>query len=161
MEILFFPLIRPTDEMIPAGDPPGRGAPAEAGNDLAGEKGRIFEVSANDLTIAQVMVTMDEAVIEGFEQGATNHFEFKGAEVGEFSFQWGFQGFDHGRHTIASFIKGRVSSWGELNKPHPFQAQQDFPAGHVFEVSVGLEPLPLVAQLSGDEFSALVPVGLD
>ena len=145
MEVSFFHLVRPTDELIPAGDPPGRGAPAEASDGLAVEKGHIFKVSPNDLTIAQVMVTMDEAVIEGFEGGVANHFEFKGAEVGEFSFQWGFQGFDHGRQTIASFIKGRVSSWGELNQPHPFQAQQDFPTSHVFEVSVGLVPLPLAA----------------
>jgi len=59
--------------------------------------------------------------------------------------QWGFQGFDHGRYPIASFVKGRVSSWGELKKAHPFQAQEDFPTGHVFEVSVRLVPLPLMA----------------
>jgi len=144
-EVLLFHLIRPTDELIPAGNPPGGGAPAEAGDDLAVEEGQVFEVSANDLAIAQVMVTMDKAVIEGFEGGVANHFKFKGAEVGEFSFQWGFQGFDHGRYPIASFIKGRVSSWGELKKPHPFQAQEDFPTGHVFEVSVRLVPLPLMA----------------
>jgi len=79
MEIFFFNLIRPTDELIPAGNPPGRGAPAQTGNDLAVEKGHIFKVSPNDLAIAQVMVTMDEAIIEGFERGVANHFEFKGA----------------------------------------------------------------------------------
>jgi len=145
MEVLFFDAVRPTDELIPAGDPPSRGAPAEAGNDLAVEKGHIFKVSANDLAIAQVMVAMDEAVIEGFEGGVTNHFEFRRAEVGESSFQWGFQGFDYGRPTVASFIEGGVSSWGELNQAHPFQAQEDFPTGHVFEVSVRLVPLPLTA----------------
>ena len=87
MEILFFDEVRPTDELIPAGNPPGRGAPAEADNDLAVEKGHIFKVSANALAIAQVVVTMDEAVIEGFEGGVTNHLEFEGAEVGEFPFQ--------------------------------------------------------------------------
>ena len=35
-------MIRPTDELIPAGNPPGMGAPAEAGNDLAVEKGHIL-----------------------------------------------------------------------------------------------------------------------
>ena len=74
--------------------------------------------------------------------------------MGESSFQRGFQGFDHGRQTIASFIKGRVSSWRELNQPHPFQAQQDLPAGHVFDVSVGLVPLLMMPWFSGDEFSA-------
>jgi hypothetical protein len=73
MEILLFHLIRSTDELIPAGNPPGRGAPAEADNDLAVEKGHIFEVSANDLTIARVVVAMDEAVIEGFQRDVTNH----------------------------------------------------------------------------------------
>ena len=74
MEIFFFDLIRPTDELIPARNPPGRGAPAETGDDLAVKKGHIFKVSANDLAIAQVVVTMDEAVIEGLKGGVTNHF---------------------------------------------------------------------------------------
>ncbi len=104
MEILFFDAIRPADELIPARNPPGRGAPAEAGEDLATQKGDVFKVSANDLAIAQVVVTMDEAVIEGFEGSVTNHLEFEGAKLGEFPFQWGFQGFDHGRHPMASFI---------------------------------------------------------
>jgi len=122
MEVLFFDSVRPADEPIPAGDPPGRGAPAEAGNDLTAKEGHIFKVSANDLAIAQVMVAMDEAVIERFEGGAPNHFEFERAELGESSFQWGFQGLDHGRPPIPSFIKGRVLPWRELNQPHPFQA---------------------------------------
>jgi hypothetical protein len=74
MEVFCFDRVRPADELIPAGDPPGWGAPAEAGNDLVAEKGDIFEVSPNDLAIAQVVVTLDEAVIEGFEGGVTNHF---------------------------------------------------------------------------------------
>jgi hypothetical protein len=73
MEIFFFHLIRPTDELITAGNPPGRGTPAEAGNDLAVEKGPTFKVSTNGLTIAQVVVPMDEAVIEEFQRGVTNH----------------------------------------------------------------------------------------
>jgi hypothetical protein len=60
-----------------------------------------------------------------------------------------------------SFIISRVSPWGELNQSHPFQAQEDFSAGHVFEVSVGLVPVPLAAQLLGDELSAALPVGLN
>jgi hypothetical protein len=78
MEILFFDRVRPTDEMIPAGNPPGWGAPAEAGDDLAVEKGHIFEVSSYDLAVAEIVVVMDEAVIEGFERGVTDEFEFQG-----------------------------------------------------------------------------------
>jgi hypothetical protein len=74
MEVMFFDWIRPSDELIPASHPPGRGAPAEAGDDLAIEKSHIFKMSPNGLAIAQVMVTLDEVVIEGFERGVTNHF---------------------------------------------------------------------------------------
>jgi hypothetical protein len=42
--------------------------------DLAIKRGRIFKVSPNDLAIAQVVVTLDEAVIEGLKWGVTNHF---------------------------------------------------------------------------------------
>jgi hypothetical protein len=145
MKVLFFDSVRPTDELIPAGNPPGRGAPAEAGYDLTVKEGHILKMSANDLAVAQVMVTMDEAVIKGFQGSAPNHFEFEGAKLGESSFQGGFQGFDHGRDPMASFIIGRALSWGELNQSHLFQAEEDLPTGHIFEVSVGLEPLPLMA----------------
>jgi len=40
MEIFFFDLIGPTDELIPARNPPGRGAPAETGDDLAVKSNR-------------------------------------------------------------------------------------------------------------------------
>ena len=63
----------------------------------------------------------------------------------EFSFKWGFGCFDHGRHPVASFVIGGVSSWGELDEASPFKSQQKFSRGHVFEVSVGLVPLPVVA----------------
>ena len=74
MEVLFFDLVRPTDESISAGYPPCWGAEAQAGYDLAIKKGHIFKVSPNDLAVAQVVVTLDEAVIEGLKWGVTNHF---------------------------------------------------------------------------------------
>ena len=106
MEILFFNLIRPSDELIPAGNPPGWGAPAEAGDDLAVEKGHIFEVSSYDLAVAEIVVVMDEAVIKGFERGVTDEFEFQGAQGGEFSFERGFGYFWEGDGAVSSGIVG-------------------------------------------------------
>ncbi len=74
MEVFCFNRVRPADEPISAGDPPGWEAEAEAGDDLAIDEGHVFEVSANDLVIAQVVVVMDEALIAGFKMGMTDHF---------------------------------------------------------------------------------------
>jgi len=46
-------------------------------------------VSPYDLVIAKVMVVMNEAVVEGLKGGMTDHFEFREAELREFSLQWG------------------------------------------------------------------------
>jgi hypothetical protein len=74
MEVYCFDRVRPTDEPISAGDPPGWGAEAQAAHDLILYEGHVFEVSTNDLAVAQVVVVMDEAIIEGFEGGMANHF---------------------------------------------------------------------------------------
>jgi len=34
------------------------------------------------------------------------------------------------------------SAWGKLDEVHSLESKQDFSCGHVFEVSVGLVPLP-------------------
>lgn len=42
-----------------------------------------------------------------------------------------------------------------------FQGQQQFPAGHVFEIAVWLAPVPLLAEHSGNGGTPLVPVFMD
>ena len=43
----------------------------------------------------------------------------------------------------------------------PFQGQQHFPAGHIFESAVGLSPIPFLAEDSGNGGTSLVPVFMD
>jgi hypothetical protein len=102
-------------------------------------------VSANDLAIAQVVIVMDEAVVERFEWGVTNHFYPGRIELGECSFQGSFDDFRRSQEAVSFGIVATCSAWGKLDEAHSLETKKDFSCRHVFEVSVGLEPLPFSA----------------
>lgn len=45
--------------------------------------------------------------------------------------------------------------------PLSFQGDQNFPAGHVLQSAVGLDPLPLLAELPGNVGAAAMPMFID
>ena len=74
------------------------GGPAQTGNGPISDKGDVFkmialrgvgslclyEPEADDLTIAQVMVLLDQRVVEWFEFCVSDRFEFKGSQIAQF-----------------------------------------------------------------------------
>jgi hypothetical protein len=85
---------------------------------------------------------MDEAVVEGFQRGVTNHFYLRRAQLREFSFKRSLGYFRDGNGAVSFGIIAIGSAWGKLDEAHSLESKQDFSCGHVFEVSVGLVPLP-------------------
>ena len=47
-----------------------------------------------------------------------------------------------GNGAVSSGIVATCSAWWELDEAHSLESKKDFSCGHVFEVAVGLEPLP-------------------
>jgi len=60
-------------------------APTEAGHGSIIHEGDVFEVIADNLSITEVMVLLDKAVVKGFKPCIANHFELDGGKVREFS----------------------------------------------------------------------------
>jgi len=83
MELIFFGGFVPTDEGIAGLDRPGRGAPSETGYRPIPYKGDVFEMITDNLSITEIVMLFDQAVVKRFKGGITHHFEFNGWEVRE------------------------------------------------------------------------------
>ncbi len=54
-----------------------------------------------------------------------------------------------------------VFSGREMNQLFTIEGYQDFTAGHVFETTIGLNPVPFLAENLGDLSAAFVPMVVD
>jgi hypothetical protein len=112
----------------------------------------------NDLAVTEIMMLVNEAIVERFLESVPDHGHGDGTIVGETSF--------HGRliykngvnKAIPLMIKTVVTARGESKMPGPLKGNQDLPTGHVFESAIGLDPVPPLAENSGDVSAAGVPI---
>ena len=84
MQIVFSGLRLPADEGVSGFDLPGSRAPPQTGNGPLLDKSDVLEMIADDLTIAQVMVLVDQRVVEWFEFCVSDRFEFNGSQIAQF-----------------------------------------------------------------------------
>ena len=66
-----------------------------------------------------------------------------------------------GNGSVAFVIMGADEPWGQSDKAFSLNGEQNFPAGHVLELAVGLAPVPLPAKDLGDMLAALIPMGVN
>ena len=74
----------PADIIVSGFDLPGGRSPANTGNRPLVDKGDILYMISNDLTIAQVMVLVDQRVVEWFEVCGSDRFEINGSQIAYF-----------------------------------------------------------------------------
>ena len=74
----------PADKIVSGFELPGGRAPAQTGNGPISDKGDVFKMIADDLTIAQVMVLLDQRVVEGLKFCVSDRFEINKAKSGQF-----------------------------------------------------------------------------
>ena len=98
MQVVFSGLRLPADEGVSGFDLPGGRAPAQTGNGPPIDKGDVLEMialrgvgplclyepEADDLTIAEVMVLLEQGVIQRFKLGVSDRFEFNGSQIAQF-----------------------------------------------------------------------------
>ena len=65
--------------------------------------------------------------------------------MGEFSFEGSFDCFWNRDGAVSSGVIAIGSAWRQLDETHSLESTKDFPCSHVFEVSIGLVPVPLAA----------------
>jgi len=66
-----------------------------------------------------------------------------------------------GNGSVAFVIMGADKPWRQSDKAFSVKGEKNLPAGHVFELAVGLAPVPLPAEDFGDMLSALIPMGIN
>ncbi len=113
---------------------------------------------ADDLAVAQVVVLLDQTVVQGFKVGMSNHLKLDIFKIRNILADRVFVNFNEGDITISVLVNANGFGRWKRNQFFTEKCQQDFPASHIFESAVGLYPVPLLAQDSGDMGSALVPV---
>lgn len=59
---------------------------------------------------------------------------------------------------VLSTFFGGILRRRTVNKTFAIQSHQQFPAGHVFKMAAGLNPVPVSAQLPGNMGPPFVPV---
>ena len=82
MQVVFSGLRLPADEGVSGFDLPGGRSPPQTGHGPLIDKSDVLEMIADDLTLAQVMVLMDQGVVEWFEFCVSNQFEINNAQIG-------------------------------------------------------------------------------
>ena len=81
MQIVFFAFRIPSDEGVSGFEFPCGRAPTQTGNGPISDKGDILEMIADNLTIAEIRVLMDQGVVEWFEFCVSNRFEINNAQI--------------------------------------------------------------------------------
>ena len=98
MQVVFSGLRLPADEGVSGFDLPGGRAPAQTGNGPISDKGDVlkmialrglgslclYEPEADNLTIAEVMVLVDQRVVKWLEFCVSDWFEFNGSQIAQF-----------------------------------------------------------------------------
>jgi len=75
MEVFFFGGFVPPDQRFPGFDRPCSRSPAQACDRLLTDKGHILEMVPDNLTITQVMILLNQAVIEWFKGGVSDQLK--------------------------------------------------------------------------------------
>ena len=118
-------------------------------------------MTAYDLTVTEVVVLMDEAVIKRFQGSIPGQFNFNRRQVGQGCFDRGLFGIQEGDRAIAEVVVGVCFRGRKSEISGSFQSEQQFPAGHVFEAAVRLDPVPHLAENSRNRGTALIPMLFD
>lgn len=151
----------PSDEIISRGDLPCPCPPTNADKGSILMKGDILEMLPHGLAVTEVMVSLNETIVEGLPLSVSDHLNL---DRGEFR-----KGGRDGLCRVEGDLKGpllplalpSIPSRRETNQPFSFKAQEEFPAGHLLETSIGSPPLPEVANLPGDECPPLRPISFN
>jgi hypothetical protein len=116
---------------------------------------------ADDLAVAEIVMLMNEAVVEGFKVGMSYQRDSDGGKIGKFSGNGvSIDGKNPGAF-VSHFVPAICFSGREDKMSHTYQDEKKFPADHIFGGAVGLEPSPSLAEDFGDAFSALGPMFVD
>jgi hypothetical protein len=112
----------------------------------------------DDLAVTEIMMLVNEAVIERFHGGVPDHGHRDGTVVSKTSIHRRLIHENRRNEAISLFIPTVMLTARQLEMPLSLQGNQNLPAGHVFQSTIGLSPVPRLAENSGDGAAAVVPM---
>jgi hypothetical protein len=115
----------------------------------------------NDLAVTEIMMLVNEAVVERFLMSVPDHVHGDGTIVGETSLHRRLIYENRRDEAISLFIPTVMLTRRKLEVTSPLQGEQYLPAGHVFQPTIGLDPVPPLAEFSGNVGAAGVPMLID
>lgn len=112
------------------------------------QEGHIFKMAADDLTVTEIMKLVNKTVVERLQRGIAGQFNFNRGQISQGGFNRGLIGFQGRYRTIAEVIIGVCLRGRKPEISGSFQGKQQFPASHVFEAAIKLDPVPVLAENS-------------
>jgi hypothetical protein len=160
-EVSHFSGLIPTDELFSTLDSPGSRSPSKTSDRSFADESDVFEMAADDLPVAEIMIASDEAVIEGLKGSVSNFSKSRGNKLTKLSLQRSLIDFYHWRAPVALVVIGTGESGGKVDQPFSLKSEQELSTGHLAQPTVGLEPLPPLTQNLGDMGAPPLPVLID
>lgn len=150
---------RPADEGVATVNGVRCRRKGHAGHHPAACGNQILEVFADRLAVAQVMVLPDQTVEKFFFRRPTNLSQFDRTKISEPAGNRRWAKIE-GRRDVFSDPDLVVSTKPrrKSNNPFPFEFEEETTADTVFEVTVGLPPVPGLADPARDNAATLTPV---
>lgn len=102
-----------------------------------------------------------EAVVEGLKGGVPNQVQSRFREIGELALQEALIYRHPGNGSVALMVISIMHRRRKPNKTFSLEGQQELPAGHISQFTVGLQPVPALAEQSRDLLAPFAPVGTD
>jgi len=160
MQIVFAHLGGPADEVIAGLDLPRGRAPSQAGHGPVTDESDVLEMIAHDLSVSEVMMPLNQKVVQRFLGCVPHRPESDRRQIFKAAPYRGFVHLDDGNEARPPVFPA-LSCRRVFDEAPAMQRDEHLPAGHVFEVPVGLAPVPLAAQDPGDLSAAPAPVVID
>lgn len=147
---------RPSDKPVPAAEVTGRRGPRHAGDGPLLAIDNVFEVLAHWLSVAQIMVLLDQAVEETLLSGVSHLVEVKGLDLRKPPFQGALIQIRTAKRDLAlgQGIERGKPFRGQLDMAAPVQHKHHPATNHVPQRTVGLHPVPLPAEDFGEAAAA-------
>jgi hypothetical protein len=158
VEVSHFCGLVPTDELFSALNSPGSRSPSKTSDGSFADESDVFEMTADDLPVAEVMIASDEAVIEGLKGSVSNLSERRGSKLTQLSPQRSLIDFYDGGAPKAFIVVGVGESGRKTDQAFSMKSEQEFATGHLAKRTVWLHPLPPLTQNLGDTGPSPLPV---
>jgi hypothetical protein len=161
VEVVFPRCCIPADEKISGLHPPGSRAPAKAGHRPILQESDVFEMSTDNLAISQIMVPVYEAVVERLKGGVSNRVQSRFRKIGELALQEALIDRHPDNDSVALMVVCVIEGRRKPDKTFSLKSQEELPTGHIAQFTIGLHPVPALAERPRDLFASPALVGTD